>query len=131
LGRRDWVVAVGVEWAERSEPADTHAGTWPGPRGPRGAAGLATDRGGLPAADEIAGRGTAVVLTNPERRMAEHRRYLAIVHRAMGTARGTNPPDTVNLPDAEDAAGPNARDTPASTRAEAAARIRRDITGGS
>jgi hypothetical protein len=63
--------------------------------------------------------------------MAEHRRYLAIVHRAMGTARDTDSPGTVNLPDAEDAAGPNARGTPASTRAEAVARIRRDITGGS
>jgi hypothetical protein len=45
LGRRDWVVAVGVEWAERSEPADTHADTLPGRRSPRGAADLTTDRG--------------------------------------------------------------------------------------
>ena len=60
--------------------------------------------------------------------MAEHRRYLAIVHRAMGTARGTGPPGTargtgppgtVNLPDPADAAGPDAGDTQASTRAEA------------
>jgi hypothetical protein len=113
------VVAVGVEWAERFEPADTCADTWPGRLSPRGAADLATDRGGLPAADEIVGRGTAVVLTNPERRMAEHRRYLAIFHRAMGTARGTDPPDTANLPDADDTARPNAQDTPASTWAEA------------
>jgi hypothetical protein len=116
MGRRDWVVAVGVEWAEQSEPACRHADTWPGRRGPRGAADLATERGGLPVADEIVGRGTAVVLTDPERRMAESRRYLAIVHRAIGTARGTNPPGTVNLPDADDAARPNARDTRPDTR---------------
>jgi hypothetical protein len=104
------VVAVGVEWAERSEPADTHADTWPGRRSPRVAADLATDRGGLPAADEIVGRGASVVLTDPERRMAEYRRYLAIVHRAVGTGRGTDPQDTVNLPDADEAqaARPNA-----------------------
>jgi len=71
-GRRDWVVAVGVEWAERSDPA--------------------ADRGGLPAADEIVGRDAAVVLTDPERRMAEYRRYLAVVHRALGTARDADPP---------------------------------------
>jgi hypothetical protein len=118
-GRRDWVVAVGVEWAERSEPAHAHADTWPGRRGPRGAADLATDRGGLPAADEVVGRGALVVLTDPERRIGEYRRYLAIVHRAVGTARGTDPPGTVNLPGADDTAGPSARDTPASTRAEA------------
>jgi hypothetical protein len=117
LGRRDWVVAVGVEWAERSGPGDTDADTWPGRRGPRGAAGLAADRGGHPAADEIVGRDASVVLTDPERRMAENRRYPAIVHRAFGTARGTDPPGTVNLPDADDTARPNAQDTPASTRA--------------
>jgi hypothetical protein len=64
---RDWVVAVGVEWAERSDPA--------------------ADRGGLPAADEIVGRDAPVALTDPERRMAEYRRYLAVVHRALGAAR--------------------------------------------
>ena len=121
---------MGVEWAERSEPADTHADTWPGGRGPRGAAGLGPDRGGLPAADEIVGRGASVVLTDPERRMAEYRRHLAIVHLAIGTARGTDPPGTVNLPDADDTARPNAQDAPASTWAEEVARIRRDISGG-
>jgi hypothetical protein len=55
------------------------------------------------------------VLTDPERRIAEHRRYLAIVHGAGGTARGAGPPDTVNLPDAQDTARPNAQDTTAST----------------
>lgn len=123
-------MAVGVEWAERSEPADTDADTWSGRRGPRGAAGLATDRGGLPAADEIVGRDASVVLTDPERRIAEYRRYLAIVHRAVRTARGTDPPGTVNLPDADDTVRPNAQDAPASTWAEEVARIRRDITGG-
>jgi hypothetical protein len=74
LGRRYWVVAVGVEWAERSEPAD---------------------RGGLPAADAVVGgRDALVVLTDPERRMAEHRRYETIVHRALGPARGADPPVT-------------------------------------
>ena len=130
MGRRDWAVAVGVEWAERSEPADTHADTWPGRLSPPGAADLATDRGGLPAADEIVGRGASVVLTDPERRVAEYRRYLAIVHLAIGTARGTDPPGTVNLPDADDTARPNAQDAPAITWAEEEARIRRDITGG-
>jgi hypothetical protein len=115
LGRRDWVVAVGVEWAERSEPAGPHADSWPGRRSPREAADLATAQGGLPAADEIIGRDASVVLTDPERRIAEHRRYLAIVHGAGGTARGAGPPDTVNLPDAQDTARPNAQDTPAST----------------
>lgn len=100
MGRRDWVATVGVEWAERSEPADTHA------------------------------ENASVVLTDPERRMAEYRRYLAIVHLASGTARGTDPPGTVNLPDADDTARPNAQDAPASTWAEEEARIRRDITGG-
>jgi hypothetical protein len=71
-GRRDWVVAVGVEWAERSDPA--------------------ADRSGLPAADEIVGRDASVVLTDPERRMAEYRRYLAVVHRALGTARDADAP---------------------------------------
>jgi hypothetical protein len=66
------VVAVGVEWAERSGPA--------------------ADRGGLPAADEIVGRDASVVLTDPERRMAEYRRYLAVVHRALGTARDADAP---------------------------------------
>jgi hypothetical protein len=66
------VVAVGVEWAERSDPA--------------------ADRGGLPAADEIVGRDASVVLTDPERRMAEYRRYLAVVHRALGTARDADAP---------------------------------------
>jgi hypothetical protein len=66
------VVAVGVEWAERSDPA--------------------ADRGGLPAADEIVGRDAAVVLTDPEQRMAEYRRYLAIVQRALGTARDADAP---------------------------------------
>jgi hypothetical protein len=92
LGRRDWAVAVGVEWAERSEPADTHADTLPGRRRPLGGD-LATDRGGLPAADEVVGRDASVVLTDPERRVAEYRRYLAIVHRALGAARGADPPD--------------------------------------
>jgi hypothetical protein len=74
LGRRYWVVAVGVEWAERSEPAD---------------------RGGLPAADAVVGgRDALVVLTDPERRMAEHRRYETIVRRALGPARGAEPPVT-------------------------------------
>jgi len=74
LGRRYWVVAVGVEWAERSEPAD---------------------RGGLPAADAVVGgRDALVVLTDPARRMAEHRRYETIVHRALGPARGADPPVT-------------------------------------
>jgi hypothetical protein len=58
------------------------------------------------------------VLTDPERRIAEYRRYLAIVHRAVGTARGTDPPGTLNLPDADDTARPNAQDAPASTWAE-------------
>ena len=74
MGRRYWVVAVGVEWAERSEPAD---------------------RGGLPAADAVVGgRDALVVLTDPARRMAEHRRYETIVHRALGPARGADPPVT-------------------------------------
>jgi hypothetical protein len=68
------VVAVGVEWAERSEPAD---------------------RGGLPAADAVVGgRDALVVLTDPARRIAEHRRYETIVHRALGPARGADPPVT-------------------------------------
>jgi hypothetical protein len=66
------VVAVGVEWAERSDPA--------------------ADRGGLPAADEVVGRDAAVVLTDPARRKAEYRRYLAVVHRALGTARDADAP---------------------------------------
>jgi hypothetical protein len=109
-------VAVGVEWAERSEPADTRADTWPGRRSPHGAAELAADRGGLPAADEIVGRDASVVLTDPERRMAEYRRYVAIVHRALGPARGADPP----APDCP----PDARDAPASTWAESVAELR-------
>lgn len=69
---RDWVVAVGVEWAERSDSA--------------------ADGGGLPAADEIVGRDAPVALTDPERRMTEYRRYLAIVHRALGAARDADAP---------------------------------------
>jgi hypothetical protein len=124
LGHRDWVVAVGVEWAERSEPADAHADNWAGRRSPRGAAGQAAGRGGLPAADEVVGRDVSVVLTDPERRMAEYRRYVAVVHRALGTARDADPPGQDCPPDAGDPARPNARDTPASTWAEAVAELR-------
>jgi len=109
-------VAVGVEWAERSEPAGTHADTWPGRRGPRGAADLAAGRGGLPAADEIVGRDASAVLMDQERRMAEYRRYVAIVHRALGTARGADPPGQDCPPDT--------RDIPAGTWAETVAELR-------
>jgi hypothetical protein len=124
LGHRDWVVAVGVEWAERSQPADTHADNWPGRRSPRGAADQAAGRGGLPAADEIVGRDVSVVLTDPERRMAEYRRYVDIVHRALGPARDADPPGQDRPPDADAPARPTARDTPASTWAEAVAELR-------
>jgi hypothetical protein len=109
-------VAVGVEWAERSEPAGTHADTWPGRRGPRGAADRAAGRGGLPAADEIVGRDASAVLMDQERRMAEYRRYVAIVHRALGTARGADPPGQDCPPDT--------RDIPAGTWAETVAELR-------
>jgi hypothetical protein len=109
-------VAVGVEWAERSEPAGTHADTWPGRRGPRGAADLAAGRGGLPAADEIVGRDASAVLMDQERRMAEYRRYVAIVHRALGTARGADPPGQDCPPDT--------RDIPAGTWAETVPELR-------
>jgi len=65
------MAAVGVEWAERSEPADAHADIWPGLRNPRAAAELGTG----PAAE----RSRPVVLTDPERRVAEYHRYHAIV----------------------------------------------------
>jgi len=100
LGRRDWAVAVGVEWAERSEPAATHADTRPGR---------------LPVADEIVGRNASAVLRDQERRMAEYRRYVAIVHRALGTARGADPGQD---------GPPDAPDTPATTWAEAVAELR-------
>ncbi len=109
-------MAVGVEWAERSEPADTHADAWPGRRSPRGAADLAAGRGGLPAADEIVGRDASAVLMDQERRMAEYRRYVAIVHRALGPARGADPPGPDGPPDA--------RDIPAGTWAETVAELR-------
>jgi hypothetical protein len=120
LGRRDWVVTVGVEWAERSEPADAHADTWPGRRSPRGATDLNTDRDGLPAADQIVGGDTLVVLTDPERRMAEHHRYRAIVDRPLDAARVAGPasPDGPSMPNA----GPStnaATDAPANTGAPA------------
>jgi hypothetical protein len=113
-------VAVGVEWAERSEPAGAHAGTRPGRRSPRGATGLNTDRDGLPAADQIVGGDTLVVLTDPERRMAEHRRYRAIVDRPLDAARVADPasPDDPSMPNA----GPStktATDAPANTSAPA------------
>jgi hypothetical protein len=112
------VVAVGVEWAERSEPADAHADTWPGRRSPRGATDLNTDRYGLPAADQIVGGDTLVVLTNPERRMAGRHRYRAIVDRPLDAARVADPasPDDPSMPKA----GPStnaATDAPANTSA--------------
>ncbi|MGH3208215.1 MAG: hypothetical protein ACRDNO_10675 [Trebonia sp.] len=112
---------MGVEWAERSEPADPHADARPGRRTPRGAA----DRGGLPAADEVVGgRDALVVLTDPERRRAEYRRYETIVHRALGPARGAGPPDQDSPPDADEPGSPNARDTPPGTWAQSVTELR-------
>ena len=113
-------MAVGVEWAERSEPAGAHADTWPGRRSPRGATDLNTDRGGLPAADQIVGGDTLVVLTDPERRMAEHHRYRAVVDRPLDAAGVAGPagPDDPSVP----SAGPGtnaATDAPADTGAPA------------
>jgi hypothetical protein len=54
-GRRGWVVAVGVEWAERSEPADACVALWPGRRNPGMATGPADGETGLagqPAPDQ-------------------------------------------------------------------------------
>ncbi len=65
-------MAVGVEWADRSEPADAR------PRHDRDA-----PRNAGPDTDQATDRRRPVVLTDPERRAAEYHRHRAIVEHAV------------------------------------------------
>jgi len=67
---------MGVEWAGRPEPAD--ADPLPGREARRNAG---------PGTDQAAARRRPVVLTDPERRAAEHHRYRAVVEHPSDAAR--------------------------------------------
>jgi hypothetical protein len=81
------MVTMGVEWAGRPEPADADpppdraARRHPGPDADQGA-----DRNS-PGAGPAADRHRLVVLTDPERRAAEHLRYRAVAERSSDAAR--------------------------------------------
>jgi hypothetical protein len=81
------MVTMGVEWAGRPEPAD--ADPPPGREARRNAGpdtDQAADRNG-PGAGQPADRNGLVVLTDPERRAAEHLRYRAVVEHSTDAAR--------------------------------------------
>src|ERR1700719_2235013 len=81
------MVTMGVEWAGRREPAD--AGPPPG-REARRAAGPDTDQAAdrhSPGAGHAADRRRLGILTDPERRAAEHLRYRAVAERSSDAAR--------------------------------------------
>ena len=72
---------MGVEWASRPEPADAELPPGRDARRNSGRPGTdqGADRNGPDAGQDAAGR-RLPVLTDPERRAAEHERYLAVVH---------------------------------------------------
>jgi hypothetical protein len=81
------MVAMGVEWADRPEPADAAPSHGHDARRNAGRdAGQAADRDG-PDAGQAADRPRLVMLTDPERRAAEHARYRAVAEQPSGAAR--------------------------------------------
>jgi hypothetical protein len=90
------MVAVGVEWAERSDEPDPYAVIRSDRRNRPGPVDLNADQDPDSAAARPAGRDISPALADPERRAIEYHRYRALVERAFGANRGAGPsrPDT-------------------------------------